>query len=271
MTEEEKKEKRREACRRWRVEHPGYGTAYYKIHKEKMKAQARAFHRKNIHENREKGRIRKKRCRQRDPEKYRKIARCYRNAHRDAENARTERWRNENRQYNRLLSRAWYHENRERNILRMRRYYRKNRKVLLESKRRWYQDNPLSVEAIKNKNKKRYKENPNTFLIRCREWARRNPEKIMEILKRRRAKKLGAAICNLTNKQWDEIKSAYEMRCAYCGHRFERLTQDHVIPLSKGGNHTKDNVVPACRPCNSKKRDRPHPPFVVYPLTKDQA
>jgi 5-methylcytosine-specific restriction endonuclease McrA len=34
------------------------------------------------------------------------------------------------------------------------------------------------------------------------------------------------------------------------------LTMDHVVPLSKGGPHTKENVVPACRPCNARKKDR---------------
>ncbi|MDB4875733.1 MAG: hypothetical protein JWM41_2179 [Gemmatimonadetes bacterium] len=30
---------------------------------------------------------------------------------------------------------------------------------------------------------------------------------------------------------------------------------DHVIPISRGGSHTRENVVPACRSCNSKKGD----------------
>jgi 5-methylcytosine-specific restriction endonuclease McrA len=44
-------------------------------------------------------------------------------------------------------------------------------------------------------------------------------------------------------------------RCYYCGLE-RKLTQDHVVPLSKGGSHSKDNVVAACRSCNSSKGDR---------------
>lgn len=43
-------------------------------------------------------------------------------------------------------------------------------------------------------------------------------------------------------------------RCQYCGASAENI--DHVIPRSKGGPHAWDNVVAACRPCNTRKRDR---------------
>jgi len=45
-----------------------------------------------------------------------------------------------------------------------------------------------------------------------------------------------------------------EHRCQYCGARAETL--DHVVPKSRGGTHTWENVVAACRPCNVRKADR---------------
>ena len=42
-------------------------------------------------------------------------------------------------------------------------------------------------------------------------------------------------------------------RCQYCGAAAENI--DHVVPRSKGGTHTWDNVVAACRPCNIRKED----------------
>lgn len=41
--------------------------------------------------------------------------------------------------------------------------------------------------------------------------------------------------------------------CQYCGLRTSHLTIDHVIPRSRGGSHTWDNVVAACQPCNHRK------------------
>ncbi len=43
-------------------------------------------------------------------------------------------------------------------------------------------------------------------------------------------------------------------RCQYCSARAESI--DHVVPRSRGGPHTWENVVAACRRCNSRKRDR---------------
>jgi 5-methylcytosine-specific restriction endonuclease McrA len=45
-------------------------------------------------------------------------------------------------------------------------------------------------------------------------------------------------------------------RCAYCGATNGRLTLDHVVPRSKGGESVWENVVTACAPCNHKKGDR---------------
>ena len=59
--------------------------------------------------------------------------------------------------------------------------------------------------------------------------------------------------------------------CQYCGRhksellRKERLTREHVKPLSRGGTDTWDNVTTACSTCNHKKGN--HLPFEVrmYP------
>jgi 5-methylcytosine-specific restriction endonuclease McrA len=59
----------------------------------------------------------------------------------------------------------------------------------------------------------------------------------------------------LTAVQWREILERYHYCCAYCGTNAAHLTIDHVIPVSRGGQHTKENIVPACQSCNSAKHD----------------
>jgi 5-methylcytosine-specific restriction endonuclease McrA len=43
--------------------------------------------------------------------------------------------------------------------------------------------------------------------------------------------------------------------CQYCGAR-SNLTVDHVIPRSKGGPSSWENIVASCAPCNRRKGDR---------------
>lgn len=45
--------------------------------------------------------------------------------------------------------------------------------------------------------------------------------------------------------------------CQYCGQRPENseLTLDHIVPRSRGGGHTWENLVAACAPCNRRKGD----------------
>lgn len=45
-------------------------------------------------------------------------------------------------------------------------------------------------------------------------------------------------------------------KCAYCGNDKEKLTLDHIVPKSKGGETTFDNCVSCCKPCNNKKGGR---------------
>ncbi|MEI6208621.1 MAG: HNH endonuclease [Desulfuromonadales bacterium] len=45
-------------------------------------------------------------------------------------------------------------------------------------------------------------------------------------------------------------------RCHYCGERFAPgdLTMDHLVPISRGGKASHNNVVPSCKECNSRKK-----------------
>ena len=45
-------------------------------------------------------------------------------------------------------------------------------------------------------------------------------------------------------------------QCVYCGTAGGRLTLDHVVPRSRGGESSWENVVTSCAPCNLRKGDR---------------
>lgn len=57
---------------------------------------------------------------------------------------------------------------------------------------------------------------------------------------------------DLTVEQWTAMRVAWG-GCAYCGATDEPMQRDCVLPISRGGRYTIDNVVPACRHCNTSK------------------
>ena len=69
---------------------------------------------------------------------------------------------------------------------------------------------------------------------------------------RRRVKRVAASGSDLTEAQWRRILDAWAA-CAYCGGDGAALQRDCVLPISRGGRYTIDNVVPACRSCNASK------------------
>lgn len=63
---------------------------------------------------------------------------------------------------------------------------------------------------------------------------------------------MAASGSDLTGAQWQLILDAWA-RCAYCSADGVALQRDCVLPISRGGRYSIDNVVPACRSCNASK------------------
>ena len=140
-------------------------------------------------------------------------------------------------EYHKKRHRAYNAANKEKRRASRKVYYEANRDALAKRNRLWRETH------------KEYER------IRHRAWALAFPDMCRAHEARRRALKRGV-LATLTALQWKAIKVAYKYRCAYCGVKPKKLTQDHVIPLARGGHHTASNVVPACLPCNLQKGDR---------------
>ena len=61
-------------------------------------------------------------------------------------------------------------------------------------------------------------------------------------------------VADLTLHEWMSILDAFNFRCAYCQDVYELI--EHIMPISKGGGTEKNNCVPACKSCNTKKSNK---------------
>lgn len=99
------------------------------------------------------------------------------------------------------------------------------------------------------------------YIDRAREWVRENVNRRRAIVRlhahKRRAWKRGSSGA-FTQQEWDALCERYDYRCLCCARRAPeiQLTPDHIIPLSRGGSNTIDNIQPLCGNCNTRKNAR---------------
>lgn len=140
-------------------------------------------------------------------------------------------------------------------------YYQANKDAILEKNRAYYEAKREKILAQRRERYARRKAageivlDSEAYAEQHRRWVAANPEKYKAIKDRRRAAKRGVE-STLTHEEWTETLEAFGYSCAYCLRRDAKLTMDHIVPLSKGGPHRVDNVVPACVNCNSRKADK---------------
>ncbi len=125
----------------------------------------------------------------------------------------------------------------------------------------WHNKHP-DYERVRSK--RRYANDP-SYRARIKanavRFANAHPEYYRAAAKLRRAR-ICRVECTLTMEQSRELFEEYAGLCVYC---FDQATTlDHVIPIVSGGAHSKDNLVPCCKSCNSKKGTKPLLVFLAY-------
>ena len=176
---------------------------------------------------------------------YKNRAKCgekaakFRATHKDEKSIYNAEYRAANKSKLDAYMKGWYRRNKDALTARNKARYEASRDAYLAQKREYYIKNRDAIRAKKKTN---------------REPSRRNEDI-------RRARKSGATVGDLRliaewEKRW---RRKPLVRCYWCRSDIKPAvaTRDHLVPLSRGGEHSASNLVVSCGSCNSKKHARP--------------
>lgn len=190
-----------------------------------------------------------KKYRQNNQEKVRETKRNWVNKNKDKKAAWDKAYYEKNKEKISSYHKKWRKENADYVRETTKQYREANKEKKAAGDRRWAQANKDKVNENSRRYRQRHPEKQNEI---HRNYNKRNPEVWRTIAQNRRTRKLENGIFLVTTK---DIKRILNKPCAYCGSK-DRLTLDHIIPISRGGRHSIGNLLSACKSCNSKKHNK---------------
>ena len=167
-------------------------------------------------------------------------------------------WRDKNREHVRDLDRKYYAADPEKQRAEARASYYKDPERAKGRNKRWFAEHPkykrdrykANPEPILKHDKRWRENNPDKHKAKLVRWRKENPSKNHEYqIKRRQYETNG----KFTARDWRALLDRYGHQCLACHAIDKKLVADHVIPLSRGGTNTIDNIQPLCELCNMKK------------------
>ncbi len=137
------------------------------------------------------------------------------------------------------------------------RWQKENPERARENRRRWAKDN---LELTCERTRQWRSSNPEKARECWSRWSKDNPESIRAKVNRRRAREAGGGGSHTAAER--KLKFAvFGNRCIYCGVS-GKLTEDHDMPVARGGSDNISNILPACLSCNSRKGKRTAKEFI---------
>lgn len=160
-------------------------------------------------------------------------------------------YRTENKDKKAKTDKAYYKANKEKMRNYHAKHYKENKERISLRSRKHYEENK---EQIKKKTKAYARNNPEKTRKWKKKWRDNNKEQLSVKRHIKRANKAKTEH-SLTLEQWEQCLDFFNYKDAYTGLSMETPSQDHIIPMSKGGPYTRDNIVPCEININCSKQD----------------
>ena len=217
-----------------------YNKKYYQEHKLEIEAQKKEY----CQANKVKIAARKKRYSQDHKENLPRSRKEYQRGHGVEIKAKRKKYYQENKVKIAVQKKTYYQENKVAIKAKRKKYQQENKKALAAYRKEYYQENKETLIAYG----KTYWQTPDGKATSSRHTHKR------------RAQKMGV-LYEIFDPQ--EVFERDGWRCQHCYKKVQWIGKsprsplypnlDHIVPLSKGGEHTKRNTQLLCRGCNSKK------------------
>ena len=172
--------------------------------------------------------------------------RQYQSKHRE----RSRQWRAAHREMRREYNRQWYEANAERERAHQRRWRAANREAVREQQRQY---RVVHREARREYHGRWYKANAEAKREAVRQWHKAHPEQSREQGALRRARKKNAPFIERIGRAY--VFQRDRGRCHICGKKVDPKDWhlDHLVSLSRSGDHSYRNVAVSHPECNLKK------------------
>lgn len=149
-------------------------------------------------------------------------------------------------------NKRYYNENKDKKKELSKKYREENKEKMREYYKNYYENNK---ERLQIYNKEYRIEHAVELSMKRKKYMKDNPEKIFNDRQKHRGYNDINLIDEITKEQWQIMLEFFDNKCAYSG---EELTEDnfsidHIIPLSKGGSNSINNIVPCTRSVNLSK------------------
>lgn len=172
-----------------------------------------------------------------------------------------------NKEKRKANMKKYYNENKEKFLVDCKKYREENKEKIAECKKEWARKNrerkSNQERAWREKNAKQNREMK-------KKWYRLNRDRVYSNLLKRRSQKHFVRFEGIRRKELLD-RDNWECQCcgvkvhdkSYGGNEHRELWDDdrkahidHIIPISKGGDSTPENLQVLCRTCNLSKRDK---------------
>lgn len=164
------------------------------------------------------------------------------------------KWRAKNKEYTKEYDRKYYIKNKKKKRENEKKYNSRNKERLRKYKKK-YRENLKNKNIAQEYQKKYQIKNKERLKKYVSYWAKTDKGKIIcKKINHKRNALLKNSLFDLTKKDIEKIFKR-DVVCVYCN-SFNKLSLDHIIPVSNGGDTTFNNIVLACKSCNSSKNNK---------------